>query len=328
MSYLKRKTSPSGESTSARRPNSLSVNVTQPKMSLVFGGMAHKTSAFVVCAMFTESYKEKALRLAQSLDILNMSHALYEIPHVHSSTSPKGSNNADYAKANFILHVLEKTQRPVLYIDADCVVLKPLDLIKKISAESYDFAIFNWLSSERNDAYLPYPVDLEGSEFKRYYGFSHQIDVTSGTQLICSGAVQFWGQTAAAKHLLRTWLDTVQRNPFSEDDKSLDFAFNNKSILHAALKPFWLPKSHVRYPFWIFDEPTISHPDFPFVGTDWEEISDSAGRQRLYSENGTRKTHSLYLPPGSFLDTQTGDILNQAGSGFANAGKISMKYWL
>lgn len=298
-------------------------------MTLAFGNADHTGTDFLVCAMFTESHLEMARRLAQSLEFLNISHAIFRIPFVHSSITPKGDKNPAYTKASFILQVMEKTNRPVLYIDCDCVVLKPPALINKIIAGGSDFAIFNWLTSERSDAYAPYQLPLPGSEFKRYYGYSHQYDLLSNDQLVCSGAVQFWGQTASAKHLLTNWLATVEKNPLTPDDISLDFTFNNDfSSLHQRLKPVWLPKSYVRYPFWIFDEPVISHPEFPLVVHEWQDIVDVAGRQRFYQAKMQLKEKKYHIEPGYFLDTETGYVVTQREDRFVMAGSIGEKYWL
>ena len=298
-------------------------------MTLAFGDVDHAGSDYLFCGMFTDSYRDMARRLAQSLESLDISHALFQVPFVHSSTTPKGENNAIYAKANFILHVLEQTQRPILYVDCDCVVLKYPNLINKIISDGCDFAIFNWLTSERSDAYVPYPLPLVGSELKRYYGYSHQYDLLSNEQLICSGAVQLWGQTDSAKHLLSGWLETVQKYPRAPDDESLDFTFNNDlSHLHKTLKPYWLPKGYVRYPFWIFDEPIIKHPDFPLVSHEWKAIEDVAGRKRCYLSRMQRKEKKYYIKPDYFLDTDTGDILHQVDARFMKAGKVVEKYWL
>lgn len=298
-------------------------------MTLAFGDVDRAGSDFLVCAMFTESHIEMARRLAQSLGSLDISHSIFQVPFVHSSTTPKGEKDAVYAKANFILHVLEKTERPVLYVDCDCVVLKYPTLINEIISQGCDFAIFNWLTSERSDAYAPYRLPLEGSELKRYYGYSHQYDLLSNDQLVCSGAVQFWGQTESAKHLLTSWRETVQNNPLTPDDISLDFTFNNDlSHFHKSLKPYWLPKNYVRYPFWIFDEPTISHPDFPLVIHEWKDIDDAAGRMRFYPARMQLKEKKYHIEPGYFLDTYTGDILNQRGDHFVIVGSVKAKYWL
>jgi hypothetical protein len=302
-----------------------SIFAPSPDMKQIFGDATNLSSGFLACGMFTKSYAIKAERLAQSLQALGISYALYEVPAVHSSISPKGENNSVYTKANFISHLLNRFPCPILYLDVDCVVLKPLDIVTNLVNSQHDFAIFNWLAVDRNDAYIPCRVALLGDESDRYYRYYHQIRERSNDQLICSGAVQFWRYTDAARSLLSSWFEIISTHPHAADDVSLGFAFNNRiSPLHKLLRPYWLPKNYARCAWWIFDEPIINHPEIPFT-EDWPSLHDAKGRRHAYLDVLSREDEKYYFQPGTFLDTYTGDILDPIG---IMLGKIQNKFWI
>jgi hypothetical protein len=211
-------------------------------------------SNFTVCAMFTESYRAKAERLISSLKSLSIDFKIYQVAAIHSSISVFGKSDLELSKPNFIRHALGQTTKSVLYVDADMVFLnEPLEFV---SLER-DFAIFNWLSSDATDAWVP----LEDDSQRRFWRFSHSNDDWSDTQLICSGCVQWWSQSNLARKLLDRWQKEVGRNPQTQDDHSLDIAFNLNP--DNALRAHWLTKEYARYAFWIFTKPIIDHPDLP-----------------------------------------------------------------
>lgn len=69
---------------------------------------------FIVCAMFTDSYRAKAERLAVSIRKFGLAHALFRLPTVHRSISPKGSDDLGFTKAFFIGNMLRRFKRPIL----------------------------------------------------------------------------------------------------------------------------------------------------------------------------------------------------------------------
>ena len=228
---------------------------------------AHATSnaPFVVCAMFTQGYKEKATRLAASLQRFNLPHSLFEVPAVHRSISAKGGGDLDYSKPRFIRWALGHFDRPILYLDADCEVCQRPDLIWMLRKEQTDLAIYNWLADLTTDAWVP--ADAQPSEAARgkarYWRFSHSIDFFSMTQLMCSGAVQYWGNSAAAAALLQAWEKALTSFAKAPDDECLDYALNIELAGIPALRHYWLPKEYARYAFWIHAKPVINHPDIP-----------------------------------------------------------------
>jgi len=283
--------------------------------------------------MFTPSHAHVAERLAQSLRELSLPHALFEVPTVHRSISPKGSPDPVYAKANFISHLLSRSKGPVLYVDIDVVFRKHPDLLFAQIAAGADFAIFNWLACARTDSYAPIHLSTPGVSAQaqpRFFRYSHQIAGLSNDQLICSGAVAAWANTPAAQCLLADWFSTVVGHPGTEDDKCLDFAFNNPSqpADRSALHTFWLPKNFARYAFWIFDEPIIDHPDFPYSGGGWSEIKDPNGRQRVYLHRLAAAQEHFAFPRDCILDTQTRLIHRFQNQKLTPVGRIDLPLWL
>ena len=173
------------------------------------GGNLAARPAFVVASMFTPSHREMATRLAASLERFGLPFAVYEVQSVHRSISAAGEDDPAYTKANFISFVLDEFRAPVLYVDCDCVFRALPKRIHSLVAEACDFAIYNWLADEHTDAFkpciIPNAPPPARSDRPRYFQFSHSVDWFCPDQLICSGAVQFFSGTTAARDLLATW---------------------------------------------------------------------------------------------------------------------------
>ena len=282
--------------------------LTAPQMTLRHGSLSVGHEAPLICGMFTRDYAPLAERLVSSLRPLGLAHALFEVPTVHRSISLRGSADTTYTKANFLWHVLALTQRTVLYVDADCVVRKTPELVVRLTKAGCDLATVNWLAPERNDAYVPAPLPANAQPNggpPRYYRYAYHVDAVSEEQLLCSGAVQLWGNTEAARGLLEAWFGTIAAHPGVPDDECMNFTFNNPGPWRAALRPCWLPKSYVRYPWWIFDEPVIDHPDIPYQGA-WRDVADPLGRRSYYPERAAVRTAPPFIPRDRVIDVQTG----------------------
>ena len=85
---------------------------------------------FLVCCFYTDSYRDHALSLKQSLDNFNLNYYFKEV------------EDAGYWEANtrikphFILECLQQfPEKDVLYLDADALVKKPLDYFNHITAD-------------------------------------------------------------------------------------------------------------------------------------------------------------------------------------------------
>lgn len=293
----------------------------------------HGDAQFLVCAMFTPSHSAHADRLARSCRDFGLPHALFEVPAVHRSTSLRGIGDDRFTKANLISHALQEYRAPVLYLDADCVIEEPIPIFEQLIVNDFDFAIYNWLFEEHTECYYPFELGSDG-DYKirrrrcRYYMFSHSVDFMSFDQLICSGAVQFYNNTRGSRDLLTHWHDTVVSNIGIADDQCLDFAFNNPIDGKNSAKACWLPKSHCRYPWWIYQKPAINHPDFPSGASGFIDFSKTAARRAFYPERARLKNVSRYVAPGLVIDTQDRRILKKQGGRLTPVGPIPFELWL
>ena len=282
-----------------------------PHMRLRYGSLSGAREAPLICGMFTPDYAALAERLVDSLQRLALAHAIFEVPTVHRSISSRGSEDPTYTKANFLWHVLTSIRGTVLYLDVDCVVRKTPELIARLACDGHDLATVNWLGPDRNDAYVPAPLpgnaEPDGAP-PRYYQHAYHVDAVTDEQLLCSGAVQLWGDTEAARGLLQAWFSTIMAHPGVPDDECMNFTFNNPvGRWRAALRPYWLPKSYARYPWWIFDEPIIDHPDIPYQGA-WRDVADPLGRRSFYPERAPTRTTAPFIPRDCVIDVQTGAL--------------------
>ncbi len=235
---------------------------------------------FIILSVATPSHSEASDRLNDSVKKMGLPYISIEVPTIHRSVSPRGTDDPDYCKPNLISAVMAELERPILYLDSDVVMEARPFLIEYLSAEDYDFGIFNWLSLPSNQAYKPTGSKHSGLTV---YAFSHGVDAISRTQLVCSGAVQYWGCSQNSIELLDRWRDCVTSNPESPDDHSLDYAFNNSRFADT-LKTFWLPRAYARYAWWIFDTPVLNHPDFPNPGLGFVPLAEFKGRPRIHME--------------------------------------------
>jgi hypothetical protein len=273
---------------------------------------ADPTAPFTVCAMFTPDYRDRAERLAESLERFALAHALFEVPQIHRSISPRGGETLDFSKPRFIAAMLGRFDRPVLYVDSDMVFRKSPALIGQLCGKDCDFAIYNWLADSMNDAWRP---DDPGGRFWKFY-FS--VDVTSDSQLMASGGVQLWKGTGATSALLKDWEQSLLRHPRSEDDHCLDFAYNHgdRTGLHAR----WLSKEYCRCAFWPYADPVIEHPDFPTPITGHFEQLGSA---RFDRSKIARAHKQPPFPREARLDARAGQLLMpDAGGRYVPAGPL------
>jgi len=263
--------------------------------------------SFVIASMYTPSYSNLALRLLNSVkQFENLDFVLFEIPTIHKSISPKGSDNTDFCKPNFIAHCLSTFKRPILYLDCDVVVKKNPVLIEEIvKSKSIDFSIFNWLNDQDNAAYIPHKITRDNDETTTIYHFSHSIDYQSADQLICSGAVQFWNNSEPSFKLLSYWKSIIEKSHGAQDDHCLDYAFNN---FQGRINTRWLTKSYARYAWWIFDEPIIDHPQIPYGGDGFKNLNPNDGTQRIYTDRLVEKRCGTNMPRGFVLNVNSNGI--------------------
>ncbi|MBS9777972.1 MAG: hypothetical protein KGV50_04330 [Gammaproteobacteria bacterium] len=143
---------------------------------------------FVVCCFFTENYRIHANSLKESLDKFNLSYYFECV----EDTGDWASNTL--IKPHFIKKCLNQfNQKAILYLDADAVVKKPIDIFNTATADI-----------------MIYPT--EGAE-----GMSH--DYLAGTI--------FLNNTDNSKKLVDLWIDEQQGSHKKQvDQDSLDRAMH------------------------------------------------------------------------------------------------------
>jgi hypothetical protein len=269
---------------------------------------------FLVAAMYTDGYAGKAERLRRSCERFGLEHELRRVPSVHQSISRAGTPDLAYTKPRFILDVLERRRRPVLYIDADCEIRKEPVLIAELLAAGTDFAIYNWAADRETDAYVPAPVVLgtpDGVQRSgpRFFSFAWRFEYYDPAQLLCSGAVQLYADTRAARGLLASWQSIIEAFPDAADDYSLCYAYNNRGEELAGLRAAWLPKAYARYAWWIDVEPVIDHPQFAADASHFTPIRGPGGRKPFYEERAERVESTPRFPPGCIVDAHAKRLL-------------------
>jgi hypothetical protein len=290
--------------------------------------------AYVIAAMFTAAYSAKAERLAASCARLGLPYAIHEVPTVHNSISVHGTNDFTYTKPNFIRNLLAAHNKPVLYVDADCEFMAQPELIDELAKSRCDFAIYNWYADEYTDGFVP--VDLAGdvsepAAARRFYQFAGSVDWFSKRQLLCSGLVQFYGNSITARVLLKRWHQTIMRFPGCADDNALGFTFNNPktfSPLRFLMKTRWLPKSYARISWWIYVKPIINHADTPLPSPNTVAIKDLGGRKEFYRSKMERAKTELLFPRDCILDTQRREICKLVDGKLVLLRRTEQEFWL
>ena len=288
---------------------------------------------YILGAFMTPDYAHFGERLLSSCRAHSLPLALLEVPSVHRSISPRGSPDLCYTKANVVSFLLNRYRRPILYLDSDCVVVQRPDRVDRLLAEGVDFAVFNWLAEEHTEAYVPFELALrQGQQTrmsgKRFYCFHHSIDYLSHTQLLCSGAVQFYNTTEPARRLLTQWQQAIEQFPLSADDHCLDFAFNNYPQDAPPLKANWWDKSYARCAWWIYVRPVIDHPQIPGKEERFVRIDQLDGKRQYYFEQLQRKTIQPVFPKDCLIDTQTGWLLRHRNGNLDPVRQITVPLWL
>jgi hypothetical protein len=290
-----------------------------------------KNASYVIVGMFTGHYRAGAERLAASCERFGLAYELHEVPMVHRSISVRGTDDLSFTKANFIAHMLAAHAKPVLYIDADCEILSPPTLIDELVQSGHDFAIYNWCAGAANEMYLPIELGGDGAPQtgKRYYR-AGGVPQQSDEQLLCSGCVQFYRPTFAARALLKKWHQAIASMAGCADDMVLDFTFNNLSrwsLLGFFLRPAWLPKAYARIAWWIHDQPVINHPDFPSPISEFKPVTH-ATRKRVYDSLMRKRREKGRYPPGCIIDTQEKLICRLVDGQPVRVGEIKETLWL
>ena len=269
-----------------------------------------ESKSYVIGSMFTAAYQAKAERLAASCARYGLPYVLHEVPAVHRSISGRGTDDLSFTKANFIHYLLAAHKKPVLYLDADCEFMGQPEFLDQLVSTRCDFAIYNWFADEITDCFIPIKVgpDVSGPvNSNRFYRFLGREAYFTTTQLKCNGLVQFYGNSIAARTLLRRWHETIVTFAGCTDDSALSFTFNNitkRSWLWWRLKARWLPKSYARISWWIYEKPIINHADLPTKSVSFTKIDDPKGRKQFYPSLMTVRTPAELYPQDCIIDAE------------------------
>jgi len=288
---------------------------------------------FIVCAMFTKTndgYFAFARRLKNSCEKFSLPFAIYTVPEIHKSINSNGTQDSSYTKANFILFNIDRFPgKGILYTDVDMVFVDQPFRISEVIDAGFDFAIYNWLNDEQNEAYMPILRDESDGKhvFSEFYHYSHHINLFDPQQLICSGGVQFYRNSSSAVNLLNNWQHAVEENPRSADDECLDFTFNN---LDSDEKPktVWLDKSYIRLPWWPHVKPVILHTSLPIAGIGRNPLHETFYKRRFYPERCLRKTSQMYFPPDHIIDTRKNLLMKFEGDRLIEIKQIQQEFWI
>ena len=290
-------------------------------------------STFLVISMFTPNdphYYRCADRLAASCSMYRLPYVIYEAPHIHSSISRKGSCDLSFTKANFISFNLQRfSGKDILYTDVDMFFVDYPEKIIEISRLGNNFAIYNWLNDEHNEAYVPINGKIEaGNVYSDFYVFSHHIGYYCPRQLLCSGGVQFYRNSVEAGHLLESWQGVIANAPDSADDECLDYAFNNLGDELEKMKPFWLDKSYLRLPWWPHIKPVILHTTLPTAGTGRASVPERDHQKRFYPEQCRQRRGEFCFPADYVIDTKNGFLLKFKNEQLVDSRKVSRRFWI
>jgi hypothetical protein len=240
--------------------------------------------------------------------------------------------NAAFTKAAFILDVLAQRRRPVLYVDADVVFREEPKLIYELVDRDTEFAIYNWAADRQADAYVPAPIvmgsgdGVQGSG-PRFFRFASKFVHHDPEQLLCSGAVQLYGDTPAARELLEAWQGTIAGFPGSADDHCMDYTYNNRAGGLAGLRSAWLPKEYARYAWWIATRPVIDHPEFAAVATHFRPVPEVNGARQFYPERATLLDDSTLFPRDCIIDAHARKLLKIENKTIVHAEDLNRELW-
>ena len=277
--------------------------------------------------MYTSSHFELAERLRKSCEQFNLPHVLYEVPTIHNSISVRGTSDLEFTKPNFIQHLLNRHNRPILYLDVDCVFRAYPTLIDELLDDGTTFAVYNWLADVDNDAFYPINVRLNGQVIQdRFFAYSHRLGFYSTEQLICSGCVQLFDSSPAAAALLAMWHNVIEKYPGAADDECLSFAFNNGGAKLNNIRWSWLTKEYARYAWWIFVKPVIEHPELPGLNNaGFTQIPRGTLVRQFYAE--LCEPTDARFPEDSVIDVKDRLLYELIDGRLALLGPLDLELW-
>ncbi len=287
-----------------------------------------KNNTFIVCAMFTSNPKFDAHfnRLLNSCKKFDLSYAIFDVPYIHKSISSNGTNDTTYTKANFILNMFKKyPNKNILYVDIDIEINEFPELFNHISQNNYDIAIYNWFNDKNNEIYIPVNYKLNKKDIPlNFYVFFHKFEEYDPTQLVCSGAVQYYGNNQKSTDFLKKWHHFISKYPDYEDDQMLDLVYNN--FYTNKLKTYWLEKNYCRYPFWPHIKPVINHVGFPAPSRNIQ-LNKIKNYFRYYPKKAQINDTDLIFPQNYIIDIKKRVLLKFENQKLVETKLLNCKFW-
>ena len=246
----------------------------------------------VILNRFTQegSYPECAARLKASCAKFNLRHSV-------EAVDTRGSwLDTVKQKPMWILTSLLDMREPVLWLDADCEVMKFPDLLYNNGA---DFAAYNWRADPENGKGFPYDPNL----------------------LEVSGGVMLFNYSAPALELLLRWTEAVQNDcsPLGTDPV-LQSVFN---LYRPPVRCLWLPKSYNRHSsMWPEVEPVINH-EYSNGGHRLPHLPNMFRFQDVYDEAVAKaEDGARFVEVGCWL----GDSSSYMAKAIKDSGK-NIEFW-
>jgi len=146
---------------------------------------------------------------------------------------PGGYQKAISYKPIFILKMLNKWKRPVIYLDCDMKIHKAPVIF---TTNQYDFMAFNWNADTRVSNYKSILFDWNVLE--------------------TSGGIFYFNYTQPAMRLLKEWSLLLKVRPSKADDRLLSIAFMKTNAIKY-LRFYWIPMEYFYVPQYYYK--TIPH---------------------------------------------------------------------
>lgn len=210
---------------------------------------------------FTLTYNQLAERLEKNLKDLQLECHIEEHSEFDNEDMYQvGINHKPF----FILNMIRKFKRPVVYIDIDMIIHeKPL----LFDTDYFDFMAFNWNADPRVG------TEIDFGTFET------------------NGEVFYFNNTVASVSLLLMWCWYSRKFPKKADDRILSTVFHKYNFLEQyKIKCYWLPMEYLHIPqYYIIDDPIIQHPHKLTNEHEAWKLGASRNRSMKYYDNVINK---------------------------------------
>jgi hypothetical protein len=180
-----------------------------------------------------DAYKEKAKRWVWHCRSVGIDYMCVERKQNEYINYQEAINN----KVDFIIHMLQKYKRPVVYLDVDVCVRKPPVLFDKLT--HYDIMCFNW------------NADIRVTKIVDPYVFE------------TPGCVMGFGYSTQVFNLLSMWRSFMGKRKFKRvaDDRMFAMIVHDQNLV-CSFRCMWLPLNYCCYKeFFNCANVVIDHPD-------------------------------------------------------------------